>query len=199
MPLYPSPTPPPAFSLLLSRGAPLSVFFDEKRARLALQQGPSVVAFAANAPSAFQDETAQSAKTLHLVFDWDSTLVDAEGDRHIQTHGRPSFEAQEWEQQHLPLKPGPLFALLAWAQGRNDVRTSILTARTAREAPRVLTTLAAWRFSVDALHCAANQRKGPIAAAIGAHLFFDDILRHVNDVTNCGVSAGWVPYGMATQ
>jgi hypothetical protein len=136
---------------------------------------------------------------LHLVFDWDSTLVDRTGDDLINRSGRAVFADNEWERRTTPHLPGPLFKLLIAAQAIPQVRISILTARTTREAHRVLTTLDAWQCRVDALHCSANGRKGPISAAIEADLFFDDIRRHADDAAACGVLAGWVPYGSANE
>lgn len=136
---------------------------------------------------------------FHLVFDWDSTLASDEGDLLISREGRAAFARHEWAQRNVPHAPGPLQPVLLACHGNPAFRLSVLTARTGAEAYRVLTTLAAWGVQVSALHFAGNQAKGPIAAAIAADLFLDDIRRHVEAAVHHGVRGGWVPFGAAME
>lgn len=177
---------------LLNR-LPLYLGSTETDVRRALESTPAVVFFKATT------NTLSGSTPFHLVFDWDSTVSDEDGDKLIAVKGRGAFCDYEWAHRHTPHNPGSLHPVFMAAASRPEFRVSILTARTGKEAYRVLTTLETWGVSTSALHFAGNQPKGPIAAAIQADLFFDDILRHVEDAVAHGVNSAWLPIGNARE
>lgn len=172
---------------------PLYLGNTEKDVRNALKTKPAALLFSA------KPNLLPGLNPFHLVFDWDSTVADEEGDNLISTKGRNVFCDHEWEHRHLPHKPGVLYPVFMAAISNSEFRVSVLTARTGKEAHRVLITLESWGVSTAALHFAGNQSKGPIAAAIQADLFFDDMLKHVKDAVNHGVNSAWIPIGNAKE
>ena len=165
----------------------------EKDVRHAIKSAPAALLFSV------KEFSATGTTPFHLVFDWDSTVVDQEGDNLILTKGRNVFCDYEWEHRNIPHNPGILYPVFQAAILKPEFRVSILTARTGKEAYRVIATLESWGILTCALHFAGNQPKGPIAAAIQADLFFDDILFHVKDAVNYGVNSAWVPIGNAKE
>ena len=172
---------------------PLYLGSTEKEVRRVLKLTPAVVLFKAHT------RELSSSLPFHLVFDWDSTISNKDGDALILTKGRTVFCDHEWTHRHTPHSPGALHSVFIAAVSCPKFRVSILTSRTGKEAQRVLTTLESWNVSTAALHFAGNQPKGPIAAAIQADLFLDDILRHVKDAVAHGINSGWHPIGRARE
>ncbi|WP_404655849.1 5'-nucleotidase [Bradyrhizobium sp. USDA 336] len=72
------------------------------------------------------------------------------------------------------------------------VRIRTATARNAPAHARVVHTLRDWGTPADEAHFVGVRSKGPILKALGAHIFFDDQIKHVLGAAGV-VPAGHVP------
>jgi 5'-nucleotidase len=71
----------------------------------------------------------------------------------------------------------------------------LVTARGVPAHARVIHTLRHWDIRVDEAIFAAGCPKGPLLAAFGADIFFDDTRKNIDSAASCNVPSGHVPYG----
>lgn len=139
--------------------------------------GPSSVE-----PSAGED--------IHVVFDADGVILNADADAVFRANGLKAFEIHERSNAHVPIAPGPfggkLLAKLVEIRELtrrggvvSPVRLSIVTAREAPAHERLVRTLLRWDGLPDEIHFVGHREKAPFLAAAKAHIYFDDRIEHV--------------------
>ena len=132
-----------------------------------------------------------------MIFDWDSTVASNDEHHAVKLFGngrRPSdFTDYEWENRLIPHQEGPLYNFLMSVNNIKNIDISILTARTGKESFRVMSTLAHWGVNVHGIYFCGSKEKGPIVAAIGGDMFFDDRICNVQSAIKHNILAAWVP------
>lgn len=184
-------------TLIPAWGIDLFLSNDETDVRSAAKSGAAAAklgALAANAQSTPSDE-------VRIALDGDAVVFDAESERLYKESGLEAFLEHEKANAEVPLNQGPfgiflrklagVRAKVSREDGTSRVRIAIVTARNAPAHARVVHTLRAWGTPADEAHFVGNHDKGPILAAIDAHIFFDDQERHVLSASQL-VSAGLV-------
>jgi 5'-nucleotidase len=117
------------------------------------------------------------------------------------------IRAHEFANQNNILKPGPFapFAkalsdvrkILSERDGRK-LRLEVVTARCeAQCGPRAKNTLKALGIEVDNIEFRDGKSKGEYIATVGAHLFFDDTVKHIHSVSSEGILSAHAPHGVA--
>lgn len=130
---------------------------------------------------------------LRVALDGDAVLFGDEADRIHREHGLDAFLRHEVEQAGTPMARGPFAELLRILarlrlilRRRCDgsaIRLALVTARTAPAHARALRTLRAWGVEVDEAHFVGGGGKAEVLLAYGAHVFFDDMERHVAEAS----------------
>jgi 5'-nucleotidase len=150
---------------------------------------------------------------LRLGFDFDGVLADDAGERFYKEQGLARFHANEREQAHLSLAPGPLQRLLRQiaavqaaerqrqsqqADFRPVIRTAIITARSAPADRRVIASLRAWDITVDESFFIGDLPKDRVLKKFRPHLFFDD--KPANAILAAGAAPTvHVPFGVTNS
>lgn len=142
---------------------------------------------------------------LCIAFDGDSVLFSDEAERVNQAEGLLAFQKSERRQAKIPLGDGPFRPVL---QALHDIQTNffqnnrecplkvaLVTARGVPAYDRVLHTFRTWGVKVDSALFCAGLPKGPFLDAMGADLFVDDGLHHVESALQF-VPSGHVPNGV---
>jgi len=137
---------------------------------------------------------------LRIAFDGDAVLFSDEAEQVFQRDGLDAFHAHEVHHALLPLPAGPLKPLLvALHDLRVDdtpiqIRTALVTARSAPAHERAIRTLMAWGIEVDEAMFLGGLAKGTFLREFEPDFFFDDQTRHVDNaaphVPSGHVSAG---------
>ena len=148
--------------------------------------------------------TATADQVLRLAFDGDAVLFSDEAERVYAQQGLAAFAESEVAAAHTPLAGGPFrhfLAALSRLQAEFPVeaapiRTALVTARGAPAHERVIRTLRAWNIRIDEALFLGGLDKGPMLAAFGADIFFDDQRKHC-DSARQHVATGHVPHGVA--
>ena len=78
----------------------------------------------------------------------------------------------------------------------NPIRTSLVTARSARAHKRVILTLRIWGIRIDEALFLGGKPKGPFLAAFGADIFFDDQKSHLQKASP-NITTAHVNFGVA--
>ncbi|MCA1529444.1 5'-nucleotidase [Bradyrhizobium yuanmingense] len=151
------------------------------------------------APEARQEDPSDEVR---IAFDGDAVVFSAESDELFKNRGLQAFLAHERENAKTPMSGGPFGKFLRKLsilrkiflndQGVSRVRIAIVTARNAPAHARVVHTLRDWGTPADEAHFVGVRSKGPILKALGAHIFFDDQIKHVLGAAGV-VPAGHVP------
>jgi 5'-nucleotidase len=146
---------------------------------------------------------------LRVAFDFDGVIAGDEAERLYRSPGgQEHFAEVELRKADTPLDPGPMklfFEKLAALQqhqrsggieGGPKIRTAIITARNAPAHERVINTLKRWGIFTDEIFFLGGIEKRRILEAFKPHLFFDDQLRHFEDVGPMAACVH-VPFGVA--
>ena len=146
---------------------------------------------------------------LRVAFDFDGVIAGDEAERLYRSPGgQERFAEVELSKAETPLDPGPMkpfFEKLAALQQHQrsaarqaevKVRTAIITARNAPAHERVINTLKRWGIFTDEIFFLGGIEKRRILEAFKPHLFFDDQLRHFEDVGPMAACVH-VPFGVA--
>lgn len=151
------------------------------------------------APEARQEDPGDEVR---IAFDGDAVVFSAESDEIFKLQGLHAFLTHERENAKKPMSGGPFGKFLRKLSilrqifmndaGVSRVRIAIVTARNAPAHARVVHTLRDWGTPADEAHFVGVRTKGPILEALGAHIFFDDQLKHVLGASQV-VPAGHVP------
>lgn len=180
-------------------GIDLFLSNDENDVRSAAASGAAAALLGKRPPDL--DSTIDDGE-LRVAFDGDSVIFGPESDAIYASSGLDRFLAHEMENAHVPMQPGPLAgffkkismlrAIHMNAARVSKVRISVVTARNAPAHERVIKTMRSWGVDADEAHFVGRNSKAPILKAMGAHIFFDDQLAHVESASSL-VPSGLVP------
>lgn len=123
---------------------------------------------------------------LRIAFDGDAVLFSDEAERVFQHHGLDAFVDHETRQATTPLPPGPFKPLLEALHGLRtvsssrpmQVRTALVTARSAPAHERAIRTLINWQIEVDEAFFLGGLEKSEFLKEFQPDFFFDDQTRH---------------------
>ncbi len=159
-------------------------------------QGASDAGFAAghvqHNPSMLDNDTDTQ---LRVAFDFDGVLADPSAELVAQEKGLEGFSEHEVEYAAIPLSEGPLTRFLqslsklkellkAQHPDKEPIRTALITARNAPAHERVITTLAKYGVDLDEVFFLGGINKAHVLEVFRPHLFFDDKLTNLQDLTN---------------
>jgi len=180
-------------------GAQLFLSANEEDVRSALEAGVAaarVYPHSARASDAHPNE-------VRIAFDGDAVLFSDEAERVFQRDGLDAFQQHETAQAATPLAPGPFKPLLAALQllqrsaGQGmQVRTALVTARSAPAHERAIRTLMEWDIEIDEAMFLGGLPKGEFLREFEPDFFFDDQTRHVESAAS-HVPAGHVAAGIS--
>lgn len=172
---------------------------DEEDVRTAVKGG-TAAAILGRRPTDFDDVSGDGE--VRIAFDGDSVIFGPESDAIYASSGLASFLAHEHTNAQVPMEPGPFgifFRKLSLLRTihMNEVRVSkvrvcVVTARNAPAHARAIYTLRAWGTDAHEAHFVGRNSKAPILKAMGAHIFFDDQVTHVDKAASL-VPSGLVP------
>ncbi|CAB3758025.1 5'-nucleotidase [Paraburkholderia humisilvae] len=135
---------------------------------------------------------------IRIAFDGDAVLFSDEAERVFQRDGLQAFVGHEIDNRNLPLADGPLKPLLealhrlqklADDAAPMQIRTALVTARSAPAHERAIRTLMAWNIEIDEAMFLGGLEKGAFLREFEPDFFFDDQIRHcesARDVTATG-------------
>ncbi len=162
-------------------------------------------------PTKFVDD--DSEPELRIAFDFDGVIADDSAESVNHGQGLEEFEATELAKALEPLRKGPLhrfFTGVARLQAREReksagdnafrtrLRIAIVTARRAPAHQRVVTSLREWGLSVDETFFLGGIDKTRVLRVFNPHIFFDDRLDAVQNVSGI-VPSAHVPFGITNQ
>lgn len=140
---------------------------------------------------------------LRIAFDGDAVLFSDEAERIYQSQGLEAFQKHETEKASLPLPEGPFKPLLAALHRLQQIevpgmqiRTALVTARSAPAHERALNTLMDWAIDVDEAMFLGGLAKGGFLREFEPDFFFDDQTGHVRNAAS-HVPSGHVRSGVA--
>jgi 5'-nucleotidase len=141
--------------------------------------------------------------TVRIAFDADAVLFSDESEQIYKSQGMEAFHKNESENEHIPLKEGPLGKLLKTLSRIQQymhttieltpLRLAIVTARNSPSHMRVINTLRDWNVYVDEAFFLGGMPKDKVLKAFNAHIFFDDQDLHLDSAKKLVPSAK-VPY-----
>jgi 5'-nucleotidase len=173
---------------------------DARSVRDAMNNG-----FAAGRVLACQVKDDPQDEELRIAFDFDGVLAGDESERVYKLKGIKAFHKHEFNKARKPLSPGPLHQLMkklahiqkvkATEHPRSgmQIRTAIITARSAPAHHRLIATLRSWGFDVNEAHFLGGMEKARCLAAFKPHIFFDDQARHLSSAA----PSVHVPFGIS--
>lgn len=147
---------------------------------------------------------------LRIAFDFDGVLADDSSEKIMQREGLSAFQANEVENQEVPLPEGRLSSLLRGINRIQDieekkvsedpsfvrrVHVSMVTARNAPAHERAVRTLQTSGLRVNDAFFLGGVDKSKILQVLRPHIFFDDQLKHVEGAAN-DVPSVHIPFGV---
>jgi 5'-nucleotidase len=190
---------------VFTRGRPPFGYLNSLKANLFLSAKEEDVraALAAGFPAArVYPESRKLAEShpneIRIAFDGDAVLFSDEAERVFQSEGLDAFQRHEKSRAAQPLPPGP-FAPLLSALHRlqtiaghavpTQIRTALVTARSAPAHERAVRTLMSWNIAVDEAMFLGGLEKRDFLREFEPDFFFDDQTRHctpASEVTPTG-------------
>jgi len=195
---------------VFTRGAPPWRYLTPLKANLFLSVNETDVrqALVAGVPAARVYPHSAHASDAHpfevrIAFDGDAVLFSDEAERVYQSSGLDAFQAHETLRAETPLPAGPFKPLLealqrlqqAPAQGM-QVRTALVTARSAPAHERAIRTLMNWNIEVDEAMFLGGLAKGEFLREFEPDFFFDDQTGHIESAA-AHVPSGHVAAGVS--
>ena len=179
--------------------AQLFLSTNEADVRQALDAG---VAAARVLPLSAQASTAHPNE-LRIAFDGDAVLFSDEAELVFQREGLSAFQAHEQSHAGTPLPPGPFKPVLEALHrlretGTMQVRTALVTARSAPAHERAIRTLMDWQVEVDEALFLGGLAKGEFLREFEPDFFFDDQIGHIASAS-AHVPAGHVASGVTNN
>ncbi|MFZ5521984.1 MAG: 5'-nucleotidase [Pseudomonadota bacterium] len=188
---------------MFSRGRPPWRYLRPLRANLFLSANEADVrsALSAGVPAARVLPHAARAgdawpHEVRIAFDGDAVLFSDEAEQVYQSGGLDAFVAHERERAVKPLPAGPFKPLLAAlhrlqqaSTAQMQIRTALVTARSAPAHERAIRTLMEWQVQVDEAMFLGGLPKGEFLREFQPDFFFDDQTGH------CEGAAPHVPAG----
>ncbi|MBA2965338.1 MULTISPECIES: 5'-nucleotidase [Ramlibacter] len=139
---------------------------------------------------------------VRIAFDGDAVLFSDEAEQVFQRDGLDAFQEHELSKAAQPLPGGPFKPLLAALHRLQaastpamQIRTALVTARSAPAHERAIRTLMEWDIKVDEAMFLGGLPKGEFLREFEPDFFFDDQTRHV-DQASLHVPAGHVAGGI---
>jgi len=140
---------------------------------------------------------------VRIAFDGDAVLFSDEAEQVFRDAGLDAFQAHERDHSETPLAAGPFKPLLQALQrlqrepGQDmEIRTALVTARSAPAHERAIRTLMDWHIEVDEAMFLGGLPKGEFLREFEPDFFFDDQTGHVASAA-AHVPAGHVASGVA--
>lgn len=170
--------------------------------RTALEAGfPAARVF----PQSFIDAD-RHPEEMRIAFDGDAVLFSDEAEQVYHSQGLDEFQAHERTHARRPLPHGPFKPLLEalhklQAAARSvpiQIRTALVTARSAPAHERAIRTLMDWNIVVDEAMFLGGLEKGPFLQQFQPDFFFDDQTRHCESAATAGPT-GHVIAGIANK
>ncbi|MBI5719477.1 MAG: 5'-nucleotidase [Burkholderiales bacterium] len=197
---------------VFTRGQPPWRYLKPLAANLFLSTNEADVrsALAAGVPAArvYPDSARASAAhpfEVRIAFDGDAVLFSDEAERVFQRDGLSAFQHHEREHAETPLAPGPFKPLLEALHrlqqepaATMQLRTALVTARSAPAHERAIRTLMAWRIQVDEAMFLGGLPKGAFLREFEPDFFFDDQTGHIENAAP-HVPAGHVACGVSNE
>ncbi len=152
----------------------------------------------AQASSAHPDE-------VRVAFDGDAVLFSDEAEQVFQRDGLDAFQAHETARARLPLAAGPfkpvleaLHQLQRQPSDRMQIRTALVTARSAPAHERAIRTLMDWNIGIDTAMFLGGLAKGEFLREFEPDFFFDDQAGHITNAS-VHVPSGHVASGISNR
>lgn len=194
----------PAHPYLKPLGAHLFLSAHEDDVRNALEAGfpaARVMGSGSARPDTHPNE-------IRIAFDGDAVLFSDEAERVFQSQGLRSFSQHEREKAASPLPHGPFKPMLEALHVLRDqikdshsgmqIRTALVTARSAPAHERAIRTLMDWGIIVDEAMFLGGLPKGPFLKEFQPDFFFDDQSKHCESASVAG-PVGHVISGITNQ
>ena len=189
------------FSYLRPLGAQLFLSANAEDVTQALQLGYP----AAHVYTDSMRASGRHPQELRIAFDGDAVLFSDEAERIYQSQGLAAFQKHEADKASQPLPEGPFKPLLAALHRLQQVdapgmqiRTALVTARSAPAHERALNTLMDWKIDVDEAMFLGGLPKGGFLREFEPDFFFDDQTGHVRNAAS-HVPSGHVRCGVAHE
>jgi 5'-nucleotidase len=182
---------------VFTRGRSPFAYLKPLRASLFLSANPDDVrdALSAGFPAASvlpepPRASSRYADEIRIAFDGDAVLFSDEAERVFQSDGLTAFVGHETLKKDSPLPGGPLKPLLAALNklqriaddsentSSMQIRTALVTARSAPAHERAIRTLMAWDIDIDEAMFLGGLDKGEFLREFEPDFFFDDQIRH---------------------
>ena len=140
---------------------------------------------------------------VRIAFDGDAVLFSDEAERIYQAQGLGAFQQHEIDRADQPLPGGPFKPLLEALQKLQDaasagmqLRTALVTARSAPAHERAIRTLMDWDLAIDEAMFLGGLPKGEFLREFEPDFFFDDQTGHIESAAQ-HVPSGHVASGIA--
>lgn len=145
---------------------------------------------------------------IRIAFDGDAVLFSDEAEQIFQSEGLDAFVKHESSKAQIPLPPGPFKPLLEalhqlqqsalHAKLPMQIRTALVTARSAPAHERAIRTLMAWGVTVDEAMFLGGLAKRDFLKEFEPDFFFDDQTGHCLQAYDIAPT-GHVPSGITNQ
>ena len=140
---------------------------------------------------------------VRIAFDGDAVLFSDEAERIYQAQGLGAFQQHEVDRAGQPLPGGPFKPLLealqklqSAASAGMQLRTALVTARSAPAHERAIRTLMDWDIAIDEAMFLGGLPKGEFLREFEPDFFFDDQTGHIESAAR-HVPSGHVASGIA--
>lgn len=176
---------------------------NEQDVRLALQAGYASgrLTRPCQLPSSVHQ---QPNDEIRIAFDGDAVLFSDEAEVIFQKQGIDAFMSAEKKRADIPLSKGPFSGFLHaifQLQSQLDtssyqLRTALITARSAPSHKRVIQTLRAWDIHIDEMCFCGGIEKSGFLSAFQPDIYFDDQIKHLNAQN---IASAHVPNGICNE
>ncbi|QSI75168.1 5'-nucleotidase [Niveibacterium microcysteis] len=151
-------------------------------------------------------DAARNPDEIRIAFDGDAVLFSDQAERVFKGESLARFVEHEVIRINEPLPAGPFKPFLAALHGLQSrarentvqIRTALVTARSAPAHERAIRTLLHWGIEVDEACFLGGLPKGPFLKAFEPDFFFDDQAGHCESAVSAGPT-GQVLYGIANE
>ena len=142
---------------------------------------------------------------LKIAFDADCVLFSDAIEKINQEQGLAAFSENEKKHAHIALPDGPFSPFIkkfsdiqSGLHDPSQIRTALVTARSAPAHERVIRTLRQWEVVIDESFFLGGHNKAAILSAFKPDIFFDDRFANCSQSSQ-HVATGHVPYGITNE